>query len=607
MSGFIALVNTDGGLVDRALLETLTSHLIDRGPDRQQVWVDGPVGLGHTLFRTTDEARHENQPASLDGLVWITGCIRIDAREDLLHKLGLQRDIRLADTPDSHLVLHAYRAWGEHCLEHLLGDYAFALWDGERRTLFCARDRFGLRQLGYAQIGNTFIVSNSIYAIRQHPAVSARLCKPAIGDFLLFGDHRWGDRSRTAFADIRTLEPAHCLILENRTLKARRFWNLATAVPLLHYQKEAEYVDHFAHVFRICVADRLRTSDIVISLSGGMDSSSIAAVIRELQQQQIPSLTLHAISVLHDSIHPNDERYYVERVSRSLQISTRYIDGGRYPLLRPYVQTTCPLELYQPQLSLDTIRYDPTRSRVMLTGDGGDEVLAFSSVRKALKDVNAVNAIAMTYRLRSLYGTTPTLGTGLMVLKNRIVDCAKDAISPYPYPDWINPDFEHELQLKQRWSDYWSLWLSGADSNSTRHPQIARALLTPDWNTDDAFMHSGCTLLEMRCPFLDPRLVDLVMSLPALPWLFNKHLLRRSMANKLPPEVLRRPKTPLGTLYESLRKQHLSEKIEPVAAISNYINPNWIDKLSAHVGRTTDSYVDLRPLILNTWLAAQSL
>ena len=85
MSGFIAVVNTDGTPVDSNLLERLTASLYFRGPDRQQVWVEGAVGLGHTLFSTTDEARHENQPASLDGKVWIAGCIRSDARE------GLQR------------------------------------------------------------------------------------------------------------------------------------------------------------------------------------------------------------------------------------------------------------------------------------------------------------------------------------------------------------------------------------------------------------------------------------------------------------------------------------------------------------------------------------
>ena len=95
-------------------------------------------------------------------------------------------------------MLRAYRAWGEHCLEHLLGDFSFALWDSEQRTLFCARDRFGLRQLCYAQLANTFIVSNSICSIRKHPAVSDRLCDAAIGDFLLFGDHCWSGRALTS-------------------------------------------------------------------------------------------------------------------------------------------------------------------------------------------------------------------------------------------------------------------------------------------------------------------------------------------------------------------------------------------------------------------------
>ena len=182
MSGFIAVIHTDGTPVDRQLLGELTDSLYFRGPDRQQVWIDGSTGLGHTLFRTTHEARHEDQPASLDGKTWITGCIRIDAREDLLNQLGMQHEIKLTDTPDSHLVLHAYRVWGEACLGHLLGDFSFALWDSRQKKLFCARDRFGMRQLCYARLGKTFIVSNSIYSIRQHPGVSDRLSDTAIGD-----------------------------------------------------------------------------------------------------------------------------------------------------------------------------------------------------------------------------------------------------------------------------------------------------------------------------------------------------------------------------------------------------------------------------------------
>ncbi len=204
-------------------------------------------------------------------------------------------------------------------------------------------------------------------------------------------------------------------------------------------------------------------------------------------------------------------------------------------------------ELYQPKLWLDLDRYALTRGRVMLNGDGGDELLKFSSLRDALRDTNPIKVFAMVCRLRKLYGTTPALGTGLMALKKRIFSRAADAHLPYPYPEWLNPDFERELDLQQRWSTYWSNSESAPCSKPPRHPQIARSMLTPDWNTDDIYMNCGCTLVEQRSPFLDPRLVDLMMSLPALPWLFNKHLLRRLMAKKLPLEVLKRPKTPLGT------------------------------------------------------------
>ena len=112
MSGFVAIVNTDGTPVERELLEYLTQTLRFRGPDQQQIWIDGNVGFGHALFKTTDEAENEVQPTSLKGDVWITGSARIDARQDLLNKLGLQADIRLERSPDPTLILHAYHAWG---------------------------------------------------------------------------------------------------------------------------------------------------------------------------------------------------------------------------------------------------------------------------------------------------------------------------------------------------------------------------------------------------------------------------------------------------------------------------------------------------------------
>ena len=126
------------------------------------------MGLGHALFRTTLEAQYEHQPASIDGRAWITGCIRVDARRELVEKLRLGAPLSLENTPDSELVLHAYHAWGERCLDHLLGDFAFACGTGRKQRLFCARDPFGMRQLLPCPVGDHCIISNSLHCMRQH-------------------------------------------------------------------------------------------------------------------------------------------------------------------------------------------------------------------------------------------------------------------------------------------------------------------------------------------------------------------------------------------------------------------------------------------------------
>ena len=602
MSGFVAVVNTDGAPVDRPLLQDLTASLYFRGPDRQQVWTGGSVGLVHTLFATTREARLEQQPATLDGLVWITGCIRIDAREELVSRLGLQRSLRLEDTPDSHLVLHAYGVWGEQCLAHLLGDFAFALWDNINNTLFCARDRFGLRQLVYAQRGATFVAGNSIHSLLRHPGISDRLSEAAIGDFLLFGDHRWGDRSRTAFEDICALEPAHCLVLDNGRVRTRRYWDAPHDLPPIRYRHERDYAEHFEELLRAAVSDRLRSRDVVVSLSGGMDSTSVAATVRDIQHRQNGEPVLHATTVLHDSVHASLERIYVEQASRHLGLRPHYLDAGSYPLLGQWVQTTCPLELYQPRLWFDLERSALTWGRVFLTGDGGDELFSPATVMNAIKSTGAATALVAALRLRLLYGRAPKPGTGLGVLLRRLRRHGRDREPPYPYPDWLNPELERNLNLKQRWAHYWQRRQPpGFEATAGS----ARAMVTPDWNTDDVFTNCGVTLAERRCPFLDPRLLEFVLSLPALPWLFNKHLLRVAMTDKLPAAILARPKTPLGNVHDSLlavEKPVFDDSCRPATELSRFVAPGRIEAPAAAAGDSARCYVNLRPFLLDVWL-----
>ena len=105
------------------------------------------------------------------------------------------------------MILRAYCVWGEDCVAHLLGDFTFAMWDGPKRRLFCARDHLGVKPLFYAQIGQTVVISNTLDCVRLHPAVSRDLNDSAIADFLFFGANQQSDT--TSFRDIRRLPSAH--------------------------------------------------------------------------------------------------------------------------------------------------------------------------------------------------------------------------------------------------------------------------------------------------------------------------------------------------------------------------------------------------------------
>ena len=606
MSGFIAIVNIDGAPVDQELLQRLTESLHFRGPDLQQTWIDGNVGLGHTLFRTTHEALYENQPASLDSKVYIAGSIRIDGREELVDKLGLTGALDLNHTPDSELILHTYSTKSENFLDHLLGDFAFVLWDGKKRKLLCVKDRFGKRQLYYCRIHQSFIVSNSIHCLLQYPGISKQLSEQAIGDFLLFGDHTWGNKAQTAFTAIQSLLPSHALTLQDGQVKTWSYWNFPLNLPLLRYKKENDYLVHFQDIFQTAVSDRLRTDKAAVSLSGGIDSSAIAATIRGIGGAGDQTFELTALTVLHDSIHPSDEHYYADLTATRLGLTPHYMDGGSYPLLSRPVLTTRPLEEYQPDLGLDFYRACSELSRIMLTGAAGDNLLTFSSVLPALKERNPLAVLFDIYHLRKLYGTYPGFGTGLLArmkwLRERKRNGDNSHVAPYPYPGWINPEFESRLKLKERWHEIWSWKLPHAHP---RHPRIHEALVQPDWNTDDIYMHCNFTLPEERDPFLDQRLVEFVLSLPPLPWLYKKHLLRKSMAEKLPAELIKRPKTPLGLLHDSLLKQPGTGWVDswlPVPELSPFIDRTKIPQLSTGDCEENLSYTSLRPLLLNIWL-----
>jgi len=165
MSAIVGLYRRNGQPADRADLERMAESLAHRGPDAAGLWNNGPVGLGHRMLWTTPESLHEQLPlVNKSEDVVITADARIDNRDELIAALGLS-EWPHGEISDSGLILCAYEQWGEGSPKRLLGDFAFAIWDGRSQTLFCTRDHFGVKPFYYHQSAQVFVFASEIKAL----------------------------------------------------------------------------------------------------------------------------------------------------------------------------------------------------------------------------------------------------------------------------------------------------------------------------------------------------------------------------------------------------------------------------------------------------------
>ena len=311
----------DNAPIEPALLKSLTDFLSFRGPDGREVCLDGAVGMGHTLLRATHEAKTERQPASLEGRYRIVADARLDAREELIDELKRAKRNLCSNAADCDLILQAYAAWGTPCIDRLRGDFSFALWDAHHKQLFCARDHFGIKPFYYAQLGEIFICSNTLNSIRLHPRVKDDLNDLAIADFLLFDMIR--ETGATSFTDIKRLPPAHILLCEGRSISVRRYWTLPVSPPLRH-GRQRDCVDQFRELLDRAVGDRVRVDSVGVLMSGGLDSSTVAASARQTLSCNGHGVGVSAYTDVFESLIPHEERHYATLVAEVLKIPIEF-------------------------------------------------------------------------------------------------------------------------------------------------------------------------------------------------------------------------------------------------------------------------------------------
>lgn len=329
MSGIFGFFYFDNRPADPAVLGCMAERLAHRGPDGVGTWCGPSVGLGHRMLHTTPESLTEAQPVVLgDGVLAITADARVDNRTELLTALGM-RSAPDRVVSDSELILAAYEKWGARCLDRLLGDFAFAIWDARTGELFCARDPMGVKPFYYHRSDRLFIFASEIKGLFCAPEVPRRLNELQVAYHIA----KDADHTTTFYVDILRLPAAHSMLVSPRSARLVRYWE-PVAAPNLGCRTDQDYADAFKEVFTEAVRCRLRSAyPISSALSGGLDSSSIACTARRLldEQNRPPLHTLSAIfpDLPEADLRWIDERKYIEAVTALGGFCPHYVRADR--------------------------------------------------------------------------------------------------------------------------------------------------------------------------------------------------------------------------------------------------------------------------------------
>ena len=613
MSGIVGILHLDGSPVDRPVLEALTAKLRHRGPDGEGVWVDRNVGFGRTVLRTSSEPAPQSQPLSLDGQVWITADARVDDRDELIRKL-IAAD-RL-DTPklgelhgatDEALLLQAYNAWGSACVDHLLGDFAFAIWDGRRRRLFCARDQLGVKPFFFATTGRLLLFSSELDCLRSHPGVSDELDDLAIADFLLFG--RSQELDATAFASVRRLPPAHTVSWDGGQPRISRYWELSVP-PEVRYRREGDYVERFDELLRAAVGDRLRTDRVAVAFSGGLDSTLLTAVAKSELARSGGEFSLRAHTVSYEGLIPHEEPRFARIAADALNIPLDVHRGDADPQrVRQQPNWVTP----EPSFEWDNAGADMMAgvardARVMLTGYDGDALCTVwlpSHFRALLRSLSLRRALADAWWLASTQRMLPPVG-----IRSWLRGPKRRRRLAAGFPPWLAEDLVSRYDLRTRWQSALAPqrpWGRGVHADAVE--LIAGGALTGALASYDPTLTMRPVVA--RHPLSDLRIIEFLLSLPPIPWAVDKTILRQAArARSLPRAISARPKSPLAgdPRDELLRRsgESAEKRMNAPAALGHYVVSERLPSLAAAVG-TELLWPLQRALSLEHWLCSHSL
>lgn len=577
----------------------MTDIIAHRGPDGEDVYTDGPVGLGHRRLAIIDLSPAGAQPMSNeDGTMWVT------FNGEMYNFMQIRRELETLghhfhSMTDTETIVHAYEEWGVDCLRCFNGMFAFALWDAKRQRLWLVRDRLGIKPLFYARLPDRLLFGSEIKAILSDSGVDRRLDYEALSYYLALN---YTPAPYTLFASVRQLLPGHYLLVEmDGRVEDVEYWDLQYRENPYPNRTEQDYIAEFLSLLEDSVRLRL-ISDVPFGsfLSGGLDSSAVSYCMSRLMSSPVKTFSIGFQE------RTFNELGYARQVADAIGADhhERVVKADATEVLpkvvwhseEPTADSSMVAVYYLAQMARENVT-------VALSADGADEIMAGYETYQA-------------YNLHRLYRYVPAWVRNHVILplinalpvsdakvswdfKLRQFARSANLPSEDAHATWrmiFNADLRRQLlapvsDQPGSEANVFDLYRAAFARTNARHP-LNRMLYvdTRFYLPNDMLVKvdrmTMAHSLEAREPFLDYRLVEFLASVPPNLKLKNyrhkKYLLKAAMVGKLPDSVIWRKKAG----FNLPNARWLKHELKPF--VTDHLSPQRIREIGLFDARVVD-------------------
>jgi len=605
----------------RAAGTTITDMLAHRGPDARGLFSTERAVLGHRRLSIVDVALGAQPMATADNALVIVFNGEI-YNHRVVRAVLEGRGCRFRTHSDTEVILEAYREYGQSCVDHLEGMFAFAIFDRREQSLFIARDRLGKKPLYYAVLGGVLHFASEIKAIAASPLWDSSIDQAAIEGYFSLG---YFMAPRTIYKHVRVLEPAHTLRARDGAIDSREYWDV-TEFDTDHRAPAALEVELQSQI-RDRVGERLE-SEVPLGafLSGGIDSGLVVSYMAEWMADPVETTSVGFGDRRHNELDGAEVTARHCRTHHHAETAEPRLEDVLGPIVdafdQPFADSSAIPTYYVSAMARRHVT-------VALSGDGGDEIFGgydFRYVPHAVEDRIRQSLIGTPARLaarglRGWWPRSPRLPRALR-LGTIFDNLSVDAATAYYYdlcflkPARVRRLLGQGAAGDDRHSDVYEAvtapYRRCPSSSALQRAQYAdlKVYLPNDVlvKVDRMSMQHG---LEVRCPLLDRRIVEFGFRIPAatkMPGLRPKHLLKRVAERRLPAELLRRPKhgftAPVGTwITGQYAGMFQDEVFSPSSYIAGVLDaPRVREAFERHrAGLADESYLLWAVWVLERW------